>query len=83
MKICGTAYSGTQLRKLLGLPSTLITISSTEDTITIETKGYGHRVGMSQYGADAMAVAGSNYIEILAHYYPGTQLEMFTLLQKT
>ena len=83
MEICGTAYSGTQLRKLLGLPSTLITISPTEERITIVTKGYGHRVGMSQYGADAMAVAGSNYIEILAHYYPGTQLEMFTLLQKT
>ena len=75
MEICGTAYSGTQLRKLLGLPSTLITISSTEDTITIETKGYGHRVGMSQYGADAMAVTGAGYAEILAHYYPGTVLE--------
>ena len=83
MEICGTAYSGTQLRKLLGLPSTMITISSTEETITIVTKGYGHRVGMSQYGADAMAVAGSNFIEILAHYYPGTQLEKFTSLQKT
>ena len=74
MEICGTAYSGTQLRKLLGLPSTLITISSTEDTITIETKGYGHRVGMSQYGADAMAVMGSTFPEILSHYYPGTTL---------
>lgn len=83
MEICGTAYSGTQLRKLLGLPSTRITISSSEETITIETKGYGHRVGMSQYGADAMAVAGSNYIAILAHYYPGTQLEQFASLQNT
>lgn len=82
MEICGTAYSGTQLRKLLGLPSTLITISSTEDTITIVTKGYGHRVGMSQYGADAMAVVGCNFITILSHYYPGTQLEQFTVLQK-
>ena len=82
MEICGTAYSGTQLRKLLGLPSTLITISSTEDTITIVTKGYGHRVGMSQYGADAMAVVGCNFIKILSHYYPGTQLEQFTVLQK-
>ena len=81
MEVCGTEYSGTQLRKLLGLPSTMITISSTEETITIETKGYGHRVGMSQYGADAMAVAGSNFIEILAHYYPGTQLEKFTSFQ--
>ena len=83
MEICGTAYSGTQLRKLLGLPSTMMTITSAENVITIETKGYGHRVGMSQYGADAMAVGGSNYIEILAHYYPGTQLEQFTSLQNT
>lgn len=83
MEICGKAYSGTQLRKLLGLPSTIMTISSAGEKITIVTKGYGHRVGMSQYGADAMAVAGSNFIEILAHYYPGTQLEKFTSLQKT
>ena len=42
--------------------------------LQIQTKGYGHRVGMSQYGADAMAVAGSGYAEILAHYYRGTEL---------
>ena len=75
MSICGKSYTGTQLRKLLGLPSTAMTISTEGDSITIVTKGYGHRVGMSQYGADAMAVTGSNYLEILAHYYPGTQLE--------
>ena len=44
------------------------------DTITVTTKGFGHRVGMSQYGADAMAVTGSNYEQILAHYYQGTEL---------
>ena len=76
--ICGESYTGTQLRKLLGLPSTAMTISAEGDVVTIVTKGYGHRVGMSQYGADAMAVIGSNYLEILAHYYPGTQLEMLS-----
>ena len=75
MNICGEQYSGTQLRRLLGLPSTAMTITATGDTITIVTKGYGHRVGMSQYGADAMAVTGKTYPEILAYYYPGTQLE--------
>ena len=74
MLICGERYTGTQLRQLLGLPSTAMTISAVGDTITIVTRGYGHRVGMSQYGADAMAATGSNFIEILAHYYPGTQL---------
>jgi len=44
----------------------------------ITTKGYGHRVGMSQYGANAMAVAGSTYQEILAHYYPGTELKVLS-----
>ena len=42
-------------------------------------KGYGHRVGMSQYGADAMALGGSSYAEILAHYYVGAVLADFPL----
>ena len=72
--IGGTSYRGTELRSLLGLRSTAFSISTTEDTVTITTRGYGHRVGMSQYGADAMAVTGSTCPEILAHYYPGTTL---------
>ena len=76
MNSCGERFSGTQLRRLLSLPSTAMTITATGDTITIVTKGYGHRVGMSQYGADAMAATGKTYPEILAYYYPGTQLEL-------
>lgn len=74
MKIGGKTYSGTKLRRLLQLRSTAFTIRAGEDTIEITTKGYGHRVGMSQYGADAMAVKGSYFKTILAHYYPGTRL---------
>jgi len=59
------------------LPSTSFTISVADKTVKITTKGYGHRVGMSQYGADAMALEGKSYKEILSHYYPGTQLEKF------
>ena len=70
-------YSGTELRQLLGLRSTAFVITNLEDSVIITTKGFGHRVGMSQYGADAMAVQGSNYTEILAHYYPGTTLELW------
>ena len=73
MTIGGEVYSGTRLRTLLGLRSTNFTISPGEE-ITITTKGYGHRVGMSQYGADAMAAAGSTFREILSHYYPGTEV---------
>ena len=48
-----------------------------ENGITVTTKGFGHRVGMSQYGADAMAAGGSTYPEILAHYYTGTELTVY------
>ena len=72
--IGGIPYTGTQVRQLLGLLSTAFVMTAIGDTVTVTTKGYGHRVGMSQYGADAMAVAGNTYKEILAHYYPGTEL---------
>lgn len=74
MTIGGETYTGTQLRTLLGLRSTAFTVLTEEDEITITTRGFGHRVGMSQYGADAMAVTGSDFREILEHYYPGTTL---------
>lgn len=75
--IGGTVYKGTELRQLLGLRSTAFVMTAVGDTVTVTTKGYGHRVGMSQYGADAMAVGGSSYAEILAHYYPGTVLQSY------
>ncbi len=75
MRIGGKEFSGTELRQLLGLRSTAFTISAAGDRISVETKGYGHRVGMSQYGADAMAASGKNYQEILSHYYRGTELQ--------
>ncbi len=74
--IGGVAFTGTQLRSKLGLRSTAMTFQADSDGITITTKGFGHRVGMSQYGADAMAMDGRNFREILAHYYPGTTLEL-------
>ncbi len=74
MVIGGETYKGTRLRSLLGLRSTAFTMTAKDDIITVTTKGYGHRVGMSQYGADAMAVSGSTYTEILAYYYQGTEL---------
>ena len=72
--ICGETYTGTALRSLLNLPSTAFSMDVSANQIDITTRGYGHRVGMSQYGADAMAVAGSTYEQILFHYYPGTRL---------
>lgn len=74
MIIGGKEYHGTQLRSMLKLRSTAFTVTVREEVIYITTRGYGHRVGMSQYGADAMAVAGSSYSQILAHYYQGAVL---------
>ena len=75
IEIGGKSFKGTDLRKLLGLRSTVFTITAVGDTVHIVTKGFGHRVGMSQYGAEAMAVKGETYIQILSHYYPGTELK--------
>ncbi|MBQ8238220.1 MAG: stage II sporulation protein D [Oscillospiraceae bacterium] len=74
MEIGGEVYQGTDLRTMLGLRSTAFMVSADLNSVTITTKGFGHRVGMSQYGADAMAVLGSTYAQILAHYYQGTSL---------
>ena len=76
VEVGGVVCAGTFLRSKLGLRSTAFTVEADGDGVTITTRGFGHRVGMSQYGADAMAMAGSTYEEILAHYYPGTSLEL-------
>ena len=73
--VCGKEFSGTELRKLLNLYSTAFTVDQSGETVTFHTRGYGHRVGMSQYGADAMALDGSDYQQILAYYYQGTELQ--------
>lgn len=77
VQIGDSFFTGMEIRQLLGLRSTAFTISVVGDTVTITTKGFGHRVGMSQYGAEAMAVQGNSYIAILSHYYPGTTLEQW------
>ena len=77
MTIGGTDFTGVQLRKMLDLRSTAMIITAIGDTVTITTKGFGHRVGMSQYGAEAMALNGDSYEQILAHYYSGAELTEF------
>jgi stage II sporulation protein D len=72
--ICGKSFAGTQVRQLLGLRSTAFRITLEPGQVRIQTAGYGHRVGMSQYGAQAMAEAGNSWQQILAHYYPGTEI---------
>lgn len=66
--------SGADFRAVLSLRSQNFTINYNGENFVIITKGYGHGVGMSQYGANAMAKNGASYREILRHYYPGTEI---------
>ena len=68
--------AGTKLRTILNLRSACFTVEYTAktDSFTITTTGYGHGVGLSQYGANAMAEEGKTYDEILLYYYTGAEL---------
>lgn len=72
--------SGVETRTLLGLKSTNFEISKENDKIKFTVKGYGHGVGMSQTGADAMAKQGKNYKEIINHFYSGVEIKEVNLL---
>lgn len=74
LKIGNRQIEGTKLRSLFHLNSTRFTVCAENGEIVFQVYGYGHRVGMSQYGANAMAEAGSDYIEILEHYYSGAKV---------
>ena len=67
-------YRGTEIRKKLGLRSTDFTIEEKDNKIYITTKGYGHGVGMSQYGANGLALNGYNYEEILKYFYQNIKI---------
>lgn len=69
-----TADTG-DVRTLFDLRSASFTVECQEDSVTFYVTGYGHGVGMSQYGANALAKEGKTFREILAWYYPGTELK--------
>ena len=68
-------FKGTYFRSLLTLRSTDFDISVKNNNVIITTRGYGHGVGMSQYGANAMAKKGYKYDEILKYYYKDVEIE--------
>lgn len=74
----GTRFTGREVREKLQLRSNDFTIVQKDDYFIFTTKGYGHGVGMSQYGANGMAEAGYNYREILLYYYQGVELKLIT-----
>ena len=75
ISIDGSIFSGVAFRNMLGLRSADFDIVKNDDGVIITTRGYGHGVGMSQYGANGMGNAGYSYRDILLHYYPGVSLE--------
>ncbi len=78
VSICGKDISAKDFREALGLRSLHFKVAYKNDSVTITTLGYGHGVGMSQYGANSLAQSGKNYKEILEHYYRGTQVKDFS-----
>ncbi len=74
IRVGGKTFTGAQLRDALQLKSSLISWTISGDTITFITNGYGHGVGLCQYGANYYAQQGSDYQQILNRYYPGAQL---------
>lgn len=73
-EIGGVPVSGCALRRIFSLRSTSMEFQMENDAVRITTHGYGHRVGMSQYGARAMAEDGRDFTEILCHYYQGIKI---------
>lgn len=73
--INGKKFTGSDIYNNLNLRSTFFSMNQLGNNIIVTTKGYGHGVGMSQYGALAMAKKGYKYNEILEYYYQGTKLE--------
>lgn len=71
----GKTVTGNDLRTALALRSACFDVRYEGDSVIFTTKGYGHCVGMSQYGANSMASAGSTWKEILEHYYPNCKIE--------
>ena len=73
----GINVPGTRLRELCGLRSTNFTVTVDGDTVLFDTMGYGHGVGLSQYGAKVMAEQGKTFEEILKWYYTGVEVEEY------
>ena len=74
LSVGGVEVGGNQLRTILDLRSACFTISFEEEDVVFSVTGYGHGVGMSQYGANVLAAGGMGYREILEWYYTGAQV---------
>lgn len=74
VRVGNRTIAGTQFRAIFGLDSTNFALAIQGERVTITTRGFGHGVGMCQWGADGLAREGRNFREILAHYYGAVQV---------
>lgn len=79
IKLGKVTISGVEFRNLFNINSANFTLNIIENKVTINCTGYGHGVGMSQWGANIMAKEGKNYKDILKHYYSGVNIEKVIL----
>lgn len=74
LTVCGEPFTGAELRQAFSLRSAAVRVGFVGDSFRFDVTGYGHGVGLSQYGADYYARQGMDYREIIAHYYPGAEI---------
>lgn len=74
VELYGKSFTGEQIRKAFSLRSPTFTVKATKKAVTFSVSGYGHGIGMSQYGANYYAEKGWDYKKILEHYYTGVEI---------
>lgn len=74
IEVCDKSFTGREIRSLFSLRSSTFTCEYSDGNFIFTVNGYGHGVGMSQYGANYMAQQGFTYEEILKHYYTGVEI---------
>ena len=77
LRVGGVDVSGNQLRTILGLRSACFTLAFEDESVVFHVTGYGHGVGMSQYGANVLAAGGMSYRDILMWYYTDTEVMVY------
>ena len=75
VKVCGQKRSGSEVRTALGLSSSNFSFEKKSGKYVFTSTGYGHGVGMSQYGANCMAKQGYSYDQIIMHYYSNVKIK--------